>query len=64
MDFQIHPSLPNYERIAFGGYSTDPNFQSKLLSAFIYYEDAMNSQVLWAKEISSSSTDQMSLNSI
>jgi hypothetical protein len=53
MDFQIHPTLANYERIAFGGYSNDLNFQSKLLSAFIYYEDAINSQVLWAKELTS-----------
>jgi hypothetical protein len=59
MDFQIHPTLSNYERIAFGGHSTDPNFQSKLLSGFIYYEDVLNSQVLWAKELSSLSTSQI-----
>ena len=53
MDFQIHPTTPNIERLAFGGYSSDSLFFTEQHSAFIFYEDALNSKVLWAKELSS-----------
>jgi hypothetical protein len=51
--------------MAFGGYSLDPDFYSLLNSGFIYYEDALNGQVLWAKELTSNlNTQQSSVNSI